>query len=99
MYVGHTLFDHLCAVAFVQILRTASPVITLVLLWLSRIERPSPIIWLCVLMMTIGAAVAACGELNFSTLGVMISLCGSLCEGSRLVLTQRLLVNLKVGVL
>ena len=84
------------AVAFIQILKSVTPVITLVLLVAFQIERPTAVVWSCVLMISAGAAIASLGELAFSAWGVFLMLCACLCEGIRLVLTQKLLVNLKV---
>mmetsp|Transcript_39229 Transcript_39229/g.96936 ORF Transcript_39229/g.96936 Transcript_39229/m.96936 type:complete len:202 (-) Transcript_39229:32-637(-) len=50
-------------------------------------------------MISIGAAVASYGEVAFSAWGVLLMISACLCEGVRLVLTQKLLINLKFSAL
>jgi len=83
------------SVAFIQILKSLTPVITSLLLVAFNIEHPSLAVWLCVLMISVGAAVASYGELHFSALGTALMMAASVCEGMRLVLSQKILVNLK----
>lgn len=72
------------------------PVITSVLLVAFRIEMLSSAVWFCVVMISLGAAMASYSELKFNAYGVMLMLASSTCEGLRIVLTQKLLNNMQV---
>lgn len=48
-----------------------------------------------VLMICVGTSIASAGEAHFNLIGLIIMLCAEICEATRLVLTQKLLNNLK----
>jgi drug/metabolite transporter (DMT)-like permease len=72
--------------------------VTLALLWLSGLETPSRRVLLCVLGICGGTAMASLGEGSLHPLGLGLMLLAEAAEATRLVLTQRLLKNLKFGV-
>lgn len=46
-------------------------------------------------MICVGTSVASAGEAHFNAVGLLVMLCAELSEATRLVLTQKLLNNLK----
>jgi len=96
--LGQIVYLYL-SVSFIQILKSVTPVLTSILLVAFGIEHLSARVWFCVLMISLGAALASYGEVHFRFVGVAIMLTGSTCEGLRMVLTQKLLVNLKFSAL
>jgi len=79
-------------------LKAFTPTVTLALLWLSGLETPSRRVLLCVLGICGGTAMASLGEGSLHPLGLGLMLLAEAAEATRLVLTQRLLKNLKFGV-
>ena len=82
-------------VSFVQILKAFTPVFVVAMLFLTGIATPSARVVFSVLMIAVGTAIAAAGEVNFNLLGLAVMFCAETCEALRLVLTQKLLTNLK----
>lgn len=82
-------------VAFIQILKAFTPVITMGALFLAGLETPTARLVASVVVIAIGTAIAAAGELNFSLLGVVIMMLSEVFEAARLVLTQKLLTGLR----
>merc|ERR1712159_493265 len=46
-------------------------------------------------MICVGTSLASAGEAHFNATGLLIMFCAETCEATRLVLTQKLLTNLK----
>jgi hypothetical protein len=66
-------------------------------LFVARLETPNPQMIASVAAIAAGTALAAYGEVAFSAAGVGIMLVSSVSESLRLVMTQYLLVGLKMG--
>jgi len=94
---GNAVYLYL-PVGFIQMLKAFTPTVTLALLWLSGLETPSRRVLLCVLGICGGTAMASLGEGSLHPLGLGLMLLAEAAEATRLVLTQRLLKNLKFGV-
>ncbi|KAL1528360.1 hypothetical protein AB1Y20_009713 [Prymnesium parvum] len=82
-------------VSFVQILKAFTPVFVVAMLFCTGVETPSKRVCFAVLMICVGTSIASAGEAHFDALGLLIMLCAETCEAIRLVLTQKLLNNLK----
>ncbi|KIY98630.1 hypothetical protein MNEG_9335, partial [Monoraphidium neglectum] len=74
-----------------------TPVITMFALFVARLETPNRPMIASVLVIAAGTALAAYGEVNFNVLGVAIMFVSEAAEAVRLVMTQYLLVGLKMG--
>lgn len=74
-----------------------TPVITMLALFIAGLEVPNKTMILSVLVIAAGTALAAYGEVSFSALGVLIMFVSESAEAIRLVMTQYLLVGLKMG--
>ena len=82
-------------VSFVQILKAFTPVFVVGMLFFTNVETPSKRVCFAVFMICVGTSIASAGEANFNLVGLLIMLCAETCEATRLVLTQKLLTNLK----
>lgn len=94
LYTGNQANLHL-TVAFIQILKAFTPVITMFALSLANVEQPNQIMIYAVGVVALGTAVASYGELNFSLLGLILVICAETSEALRMVMTQYMLVSLK----
>ena len=65
-----------------------TPTVTLVLLYLFRVETPTLRASVCVLIIGLGCALSSYGEGHFNLVGVAYRSLGILSEATRLVLTQ-----------
>ena len=79
-------------------LKAFTPTVTLSLLWLSGIEVPSRRVTLSVAGICVGTSLASLGEGSVTVIGLLIMLSAEVSEAVRLVLAQKLLKNLKMGV-
>jgi len=86
-------------ITFTQMLASFTPTVTLVLLYVSGVEVPTTRATICVCLIGLGCAMASFGEDQLSLVGMAFRSCGIFAEATRLVLLQRLLKNLKLGVL
>ena len=68
------------------------------MLWATGIEVPSTLVLASVLGICVGTALASYGEGSLNVLGLALMLAAEVAEATRLVLTQKLLKNLKFGV-
>lgn len=94
LYLANEVYLHL-TVAFIQMLRSFSPVILMAALVVSKLEEPSRKMVLSILIIAFGTAMAAYGELHMSVVGILLALCNELSESMRMVMTQFMLVGLK----
>lgn len=82
-------------VAFIQMLKAFTPIITMVTLFLFRMETPTKNLIASVVFIAFGTLLASLGEGSFSVIGVVIMMSSEVFESVRLVMTQVLLVGLK----
>ncbi|MEW5300114.1 MAG: hypothetical protein WDW38_002951 [Sanguina aurantia] len=94
LWTGNVVYMHL-SVAFIQMLKAFTPVITMLCLYLARLEDPTGPMIASVFIIAAGVVVAAYGEINLSFVGLAIMLASETSEAIRLVMTQYLLVGLR----
>lgn len=94
---GNAVYLYL-PVGFIQMLKAFTPTVTLLMLFLLQIERPSALVSMTVIGMCAGTAAATVGTTDFNLVGLLIMLSSETCEALRLVLTQKLLQNNNFGV-
>ncbi|KAK8041180.1 hypothetical protein PG994_014187 [Apiospora phragmitis] len=78
-------------VAFIQMLKAASPFSTLVIAWLWGQEHPTTPMILKILVIILGVLVASAGEIHFSWIGFSFQLGGLVFESIRVVMIQDLM--------
>ncbi|KAI4599886.1 hypothetical protein KJ359_001622 [Pestalotiopsis sp. 9143b] len=78
-------------VAFIQMLKAASPFTTLVVSWLWGQEKPSKTTVCKILIIVFGVLLASFGEIHFSALGFLYSLGGLVFESLRVVMVKNLI--------
>ncbi|KAG9250910.1 triose-phosphate transporter family-domain-containing protein [Emericellopsis atlantica] len=79
------------SVPFIQMLKSASPVVVLFFSWVWGIANPTMSTLLNILVIVLGVAIASAGEIQFSWLGFMYQVGGTVFEAMRLVLIQVML--------
>mmetsp|Transcript_26219 Transcript_26219/g.66583 ORF Transcript_26219/g.66583 Transcript_26219/m.66583 type:complete len:342 (-) Transcript_26219:390-1415(-) len=95
---GNAVYLYL-PVGFIQMLKAFTPTVTLTLLWLFGIEVPSVRVLCTVVGICAGTALASFGHGSLNLVGLALMLAAEVSEALRLVLTQKLLTNLKFGVI
>ncbi|KAI2621701.1 TPT-domain-containing protein [Hypoxylon sp. NC1633] len=88
--VSSTLVYLYMSVPFIQMLKAASPVITLLVGWLWGVEHPTWTIVSQILLIVLGVVVASAGEIQFSWPGFIYQVAGTLFESVRIVMIQSL---------
>ncbi|KAI9100467.1 triose-phosphate transporter family-domain-containing protein [Phlyctochytrium arcticum] len=79
------------SVSFIQMLKSATPVVVLLMSWLFGTEKPNLGIFLNVLFITFGITIASYGEINFVLVGFVLQSAALVFESTRLVMIQKLL--------
>ncbi|KAI8826192.1 Cas4p protein [Fimicolochytrium jonesii] len=79
------------SVSFIQMLKSATPVAVLMVSWFFGTEKFDPKIFVNVLFITFGIAIASFGEITFVMTGFILQSMALLFESTRLVLIQKLL--------
>jgi len=86
-------------VAFVEILKGFTPVVTMMMQSAFGEPLPNCRIAAAVLMISFGTAISSFGEMHLSLPGLLLMLASVYCEATRLMLTQRLLLHMNFHVL
>lgn len=92
LFLGNLVYLHL-TVAFIEVARSSMPLLTLLGLWMTKLEIPNRYMVLAVTLTTIGCAIAATGEVGLNPIGVICMTANLLMETVRMILTQFLLVG------
>mmetsp|Transcript_154888 Transcript_154888/g.496305 ORF Transcript_154888/g.496305 Transcript_154888/m.496305 type:complete len:449 (+) Transcript_154888:130-1476(+) len=83
---------------FIQMLKAFTPALVVAVLKLFGLSSPSKMALLCIALLISGALLEVKGELNPSLLGMAFMFTSECCEALNLVMTQKLLQNLKFTV-
>ncbi|GLB42046.1 putative TPT-domain-containing protein [Lyophyllum shimeji] len=95
LILSNTAYLYL-SVSYIQMLKAFNPVVILLISWTFRLQDPNKKLFLIVIMISSGVALASHGELRFHLGGFLVQAGAVLFEASRLVLIQILLHNLKM---
>ncbi|RKO91774.1 triose-phosphate transporter family-domain-containing protein [Blyttiomyces helicus] len=87
---GNHAYLHL-SVSFIQMLKSVTPVAILLVSWIFRTEEPNRRVFLNVLFIASGVAVASYGEIQFEFVGFLLALFAIFFDAIRLVMVQKLL--------
>jgi len=98
MALGNSTYLYL-TVAFIEILKGFTPVVTMTVQAMAGQGYPRPAVSMAVLMISIGTAVSSFGEIDLNLVGVVLMLGSIYSEALRLMLTQRLLQDMRLHVL
>ena len=90
---GNRVYLYL-GVSLIQMLKAFTPVMTLLLMMLAGLSRPTPLLAASVFMLSVGTAVAAYGGgTSYSYIGLGCMFLAELFEAAKLVLVQILLAS------
>ncbi|KAE8154337.1 triose-phosphate transporter family-domain-containing protein [Aspergillus avenaceus] len=78
-------------ISFIQMLKAAGPVVTLLISWSWGVATPSLAVLINILIITASVGLAVSGEIQFSLLGILFQLASLFCDANRLVMMQILL--------
>jgi len=98
MAMGNSTYLYL-TVAFIEILKGFTPVVTIMVQALFGQGFPRPLAGMAVLMISVGTSISSFGEIDLHPLGVTLMLGSIYSEAVRLMLTQRLLQDMRLHVL
>ena len=73
-----------------------TPIVTMLALFAARMETPTARLIAAVCIIAVGTAIASYGEVNLNVLGIVFMFSSESFESIRLVMTQMLLVGLKM---
>ncbi|RDA89075.1 hypothetical protein CP532_2197 [Ophiocordyceps camponoti-leonardi (nom. inval.)] len=79
------------SVAFIQMLKAASPIATLLMSWAWGLADPSLTAFLNIIVIVIGAALSSLGDVSFSVYGFSTQVAAIVFEAVRIVMIQHLL--------
>ncbi|KAI5865485.1 TPT-domain-containing protein [Durotheca rogersii] len=88
--VSSTLVYLYLSVPFIQMLKAAAPVVTLLVGWLWGVEHPTLATFGKVLLIVVGVVMASAGEIHFSWPGFFYQVAGILFESLRVIMIQTL---------
>ncbi|KAI0381814.1 TPT-domain-containing protein [Hypomontagnella monticulosa] len=78
-------------VPFIQMLKSAAPVITLLIGWLWGVENPTYKTFAYIMLIVTGVALASLGEIHFSWPGFLYQVGGTIFESVRIIMIQSLM--------
>lgn len=87
---SNAVYLHL-SVPFIQMLKSAAPVVVLFFSWLWGLSSPGPTALVNIIIIVAGVAMASAGEIHFSWLGFLFQVGGAIFEAMRLVMIQVML--------
>ncbi|GAM89511.1 hypothetical protein ANO11243_075500 [Dothideomycetidae sp. 11243] len=87
---GNTVYLYL-TVSFIQMLKAATPIATLLCSWAFRLKEVDYLAFLNITVIACGVVVASFGEAEFNLIGIALQFGGIVFEALRLVLVQKLM--------
>ena len=87
IYFGNLAYLYL-SVSFIQICKAFGPVITMLFSFYYGVDRPTMLLIVSLLLISVGTSIASYGELQFSLVGFVVIMAAQLSEGVKLVLQQ-----------
>ena len=93
--LGNSAYRYL-SVAYIQMLKSLSPVCILIVSFLIGKEKPSIVQLSLVLMICIGVGLASSGEMHFSVVGFVLQVGAILSDVCRMTLIDVLMVDIKL---
>ncbi|BAE66448.1 unnamed protein product [Aspergillus oryzae RIB40] len=95
LYSGSLVFGNIVYlylnISFIQMLKAAGPVVTLLVSWSWGVATPSMEVLINILIITCSVGLAVSGEIQFSLLGIFYQMASLVCDANRLVMMQILL--------
>ncbi|KAI1138804.1 TPT-domain-containing protein [Hypoxylon sp. FL0543] len=88
--VSSTLVYLYLSVPFIQMLKAAAPVVTLLVGWFWGVEHPTRKTFFQIMLIVGGVAMASAGEIHFSWPGFVYQVAGILFESVRVIMIQSL---------
>ncbi|KAM6522230.1 hypothetical protein FALCPG4_011910 [Fusarium falciforme] len=79
------------SVAFIQMLKSTGPVCVLIASWIWGVAQPNSTTLANIMLIVFGVGLASLGEIEFSWLGFIFQMCGTISEAVRLVMIQVML--------
>ncbi|KAF4972065.1 hypothetical protein FSARC_1283 [Fusarium sarcochroum] len=79
------------SVAFIQMLKSTGPVCVLIASWIWGVAQPDSKTFGNVMLIVAGVAIASFGAIEFSWMGFIFQLCGTIAEAIRVVMIQVML--------
>ncbi|KAF4461227.1 triose phosphate 3-phosphoglycerate phosphate translocator [Fusarium albosuccineum] len=79
------------SVAFIQMLKSTGPVCVLIASWIWGVAQPNKTTFANIMLIVFGVGLASLGEIEFSWLGFIFQLCGTISEAVRVVMIQVML--------
>jgi drug/metabolite transporter (DMT)-like permease len=95
LVLGNSAYKFI-SVAYIQMLKSSTPVIVLLLAICAGREKPSLVQLLITSTISLGVILATVGELKFNLLGFIIQFSAVFCECSRSLIMDLLLANKKI---
>mmetsp|Transcript_25108 Transcript_25108/g.36053 ORF Transcript_25108/g.36053 Transcript_25108/m.36053 type:complete len:373 (-) Transcript_25108:407-1525(-) len=95
LVLGNSAYKFI-SVAFIQMLKSSTPVIVLILTFIVGREKPSIAQLGIMMIISIGVMLSTVGEVKFNMLGFIIQFTGVFCECSRCLIMDLLLSNKKI---
>ena len=95
LVLGNSAYKFI-SVAFIQMLKSSTPVIVLLLSFFAGREKPSLLQLLITSIISLGVVLSTVGELKFNMVGFVIQFSAVCCECSRSLIMDLLLANKKI---
>lgn len=98
MGTGNAVYLYL-NISFIQMLKSFTPVVLLVMAYATQLESPRRSIVCSVFMISVGTSISCISATEPSTFGILLMLCSQVAEALRLLITQYFLKQLQFGVI